>query len=384
VEKALYRLVTMETSAKHALIASIVVGALIVVHGASSTLYAFTAACFAALQVAIFLYYDSFQMQPKSSSSVSVPVSNTKSAEQQIVEELFPETVRERLYQRNQANQDSTRVVTQLTSSPPIMDVYPEATVLFADLAGFTAWSSGRDPARAFQLLESLYGAFDALAAKHKVFKVETVGDAYLAIAGAPVADPRHAQHMADFAIDIMAAAERILSSGTTALQLRIGMHSGPVAAGVLRGAKSRFQIFGDTVNTAARMETLSRPGRIQVSQAVYNCLAPSLADDRAAHSLHRRSDTVFAKGKGPLTTYWLKMIHNNNNNDYKETYNTRRPPSVPSSNTNTRMPSLEELLLADDKLLLQSSWAAAPIMHSRCNRMLPQRSRSTDDCFAV
>lgn len=144
-------------------------------------------------------------------------------------------------------------------SSRPIADLFLNTTIIFADIAGFTAWSSQRDPPQVFTLLESLYRSFDEVAGKLKVFKVETIGDSYMAVTGLPVPDENHAIHMARFAYQCLvrskkltADLEALLGPGTSELGMRIGLHSGAVTAGVLRGEKSRFQLFGDTVNTVS------------------------------------------------------------------------------------------------------------------------------------
>ena len=135
-------------------------------------------------------------------------------------------------------------------------------TILFADLSGFTAWSSSREPTQVFTLLETLYGAFDKIGERRGVFKVETVGDCYVAVAGVPTPRKHHAVVMCRFAGEIRQVTNQLtteleltLGPGTSDLTLRCGLNSGSVTAGVLRGQKSRFQLFGDTVNTAARME---------------------------------------------------------------------------------------------------------------------------------
>jgi class 3 adenylate cyclase len=139
----------------------------------------------------------------------------------------------------------------------PIADLFPETTIMFADIAGFTAWSSTREPSQVFTLLEAIYADFDSIAKRRRVFKVEVVGDCYVAVAGLPDPRPDHAIVMAKFANDclkkmmeVIQQLEVELGPDTAELNLRIGLHSGPVVAGVLRGDKSRFQLFGDTVCT--------------------------------------------------------------------------------------------------------------------------------------
>lgn len=162
-------------------------------------------------------------------------------------------------------------------SSPPIADLFPNTTVLFADIAGFTAWSSQREPPQVFTLLETLYRSFDVIAKKLKVFKVETIGDCYMAVTGLPNPDDAHAVHdMSRFGYqclvgmkELLKELEAVLGPGTSDLALRVGLHSGAVTAGVLRGEKSRFRLFGDTVNTASRMESTDLRGKIQMVRVV-------------------------------------------------------------------------------------------------------------------
>jgi class 3 adenylate cyclase len=143
----------------------------------------------------------------------------------------------------------------KVAATKPIADLFPETTIMFADIVGFTAWSSAREPSQVFALLEAIYAEFDSIAKRRRVFKVEVVGDCYVAVAGLPDPRPDHAIVMAKFAnvclkkmMNVIQQLEVELGPDTAELNLRIGLHSGPVVAGVLRGDKSRFQLFGDTV----------------------------------------------------------------------------------------------------------------------------------------
>jgi class 3 adenylate cyclase len=189
-----------------------------------------------------------------------------------IVSSLFPKQVRDRLMQTENNRKGGTvalasnhRLKTFLTDDDkandvggqPIADLFPHCTVYFADIAGFTAWSSTREPAQVFLLLQAVYQAFDVLAKRRRVFKVETIGDSYLAVTGLPEPQANHAMIMAKFTFDCMEKLKVVirelevtLGPDTADLSMRFGLHSGPVTAGVLRGDRARFQVFGDTVNT--------------------------------------------------------------------------------------------------------------------------------------
>lgn len=175
---------------------------------------------------------------------------------------------------------------------------------MFADIAGFTAWSSEREPSQVFKLLESLYRKFDQVAHKLGVFKVETIGDCYVAVVGLPDPVPDHAVICARFAFEILyhmhdltRQLEGSLGPGTSDLTLRIGLHSGPVTAGVLRGEKSRFQLFGDTMNTASRIESCGYPDRVHCSEHTANLMEAA----GKGHWLTKRQGLVAAKGKGEM-----------------------------------------------------------------------------------
>ena len=139
-------------------------------------------------------------------------------------------------------------------------ETYPEVTICFMDITGFSSWSSQREPGEIFTLLQTLYHDFDMIGKEMKVFKVETIGDCYVAATGLPNAQPDHAVRITRFAskcmmamIELTREMEVTLGPDTGDLRLRVGLHSGEVTAGVLQGSKARFQLFGDAMNMAAR-----------------------------------------------------------------------------------------------------------------------------------
>jgi class 3 adenylate cyclase len=177
-----------------------------------------------------------------------------------------------------------------------IADSVDSVTVLFADIVGFTGLSQQMEPAALVELLNRVFTIFDQLAERHGVEKVKTIGDAYMAVGGLTIARPDHAAAVAALALDMRAALTKIpLASG---LSMRIGIHSGPVVAGVIGKSKYVYDLWGDTVNTASRMESHGKEGAIQISEATREALG-------AAFAVEERG-VVEIKGKGAMRTYWL------------------------------------------------------------------------------
>jgi adenylate cyclase len=178
-----------------------------------------------------------------------------------------------------------------------IAEVYLETTVLFGDIAAFTPWAQRTDPARVVGLLDALFTRFDELAAECGVEKIKTMGDAYMAVSGAPDARPDHAEAALALARGMLAAAGEWRATNEVELELRIGLASGKVVAGVIGQKRILFDLWGETVNTASRMESSGLPGRIQVASATWELL-------RGEHAFERRE--VEVKGLGPMATYLL------------------------------------------------------------------------------
>ena len=179
-----------------------------------------------------------------------------------------------------------------------IAESYPETTILFADLAGFTPWARETDPARVVGFLDDLFTRFDELAAEHGVEKIKTIGDAYMAVAGAPEPRTDHASAAIGLARAMLDALDDARRRLDVPLQLRIGLASGSVVGGVIGQQRILFDLWGDTVNTAARMQSSGIPGRIQVVQATRDLLRDSYEFDER--------EPVVVKGLGPMTTYLL------------------------------------------------------------------------------
>jgi adenylate cyclase len=176
-----------------------------------------------------------------------------------------------------------------------IADIYPETTVLFADLAGFTPWARAADPKRVVAALDGLFSRFDRLLAKAGMEKIKTIGDAYMAVAGAPDPRPEHAATALGVALDMLASAEEWRRSEDVPLELRIGLASGSVAGGVIGEQRFLFDLWGDAVNEAARMESSGVPGQVQLAESTRRLLG----DERA---YERRE--VDVKGIGAMTAY--------------------------------------------------------------------------------
>ena len=185
-----------------------------------------------------------------------------------------------------------------------VSDLYDQAAVLFADVVGFTTHSATMTAPELAALLDQLFTRFDDICKQHHVVKVKTIGDAYLCFKGDGTADEN--------AIAVGSTALELLHAGITwpdgePITLRIGLHSGPVTAGVLGTERLQYDIWGDTVNTASRMESTSEPGKIHVSEALANALNEALnVGSRLAVTLLERG-TIDVKGKGMMKTYWLE-----------------------------------------------------------------------------
>jgi class 3 adenylate cyclase len=179
-----------------------------------------------------------------------------------------------------------------------IADAYEDVTVLFADIVGFTHLSERLAPPDLVALLDRVFARWDQLAARHGVEKIKTIGDAYMAAGGIPTPREDHAEAIAEMALAMQTEAARLAIETGRPLQLRLGIDTGPVVAGVIGRAKFIYDLWGDTVNTASRMESHAQPGTIQVTARTYDRL-------RKRYEL-RPCGTSAIKGKGRMSPYLL------------------------------------------------------------------------------
>jgi len=191
-------------------------------------------------------------------------------------------------------------VAKQLKADPKsIADRYDSVTVLFCDIVGFTRMSASLDPDVIIKILNSIFSEFDNIADRYGLEKIKTVGDSYMVAGGVPVPSDNHAENVARFALD---ARDYIRSHTLTEppIDVRIGFHTGPIVAGVIGRKKFAYDIWGDTVNIASRMESHGIPGEIHVSESVYELLRNKFV------FVYRGRTPV--KGKRDMRTYLLKQ----------------------------------------------------------------------------
>ncbi len=182
-----------------------------------------------------------------------------------------------------------------------IADNYSEATVIFADIVGFTRMSEEMAPEKLLWVLNKFFGEFDQIAQRMGVEKIKTIGDAYMAACGVPTPDPNHKSKAMRFAAALLLAMERLNVKLDSNLSIRIGLHSGPVVAGVIGRQKSIYDLWGDTVNTASRMESSGIPNYIQVSESIYQ-------DLKEEYPFHSRGAQRLKGKKGLVHTYLMSL----------------------------------------------------------------------------
>jgi adenylate cyclase len=179
-----------------------------------------------------------------------------------------------------------------------IADHFESTTVLFADIVGFTAMSEKVSPTELVGRLNRIFSAFDDLAERYNLEKIKTIGDAYMVAGGFPDARDGHANDVAGMALEMLSALEACNCKGELPMSIRIGIHTGPAVAGVIGIKKFFYDVWGDTVNTASRMESSGAPGRVHISEETARLVEGQFVVEERG--------MVEMKGKGCLRTYWL------------------------------------------------------------------------------
>ena len=210
--------------------------------------------------------------------------------------------------QRDAAERRSERLLLNVLPEPiarrlkrgeePIADHYDEVSVLFADLAGFTVRSAQETPAETVAVLNEVFSVFDELVRRYGLEKIRTIGDSYMVAAGAPIARQDHLNAICAMALDLRREVVRLNAKRGWDLSFRMGINCGPAVAGIVGREKFHYDLWGDTVNVASRMESHGIPDQIQVTEAVYERLKSEFAFDRRG--------VIDVKGKGPAVTYLL------------------------------------------------------------------------------
>ena len=183
-------------------------------------------------------------------------------------------------------------------NTQPIADQIGAASILFADVVDFTPWSERLAPTEVVGYLDHLFSHFDALAERYGLEKIKTIGDCYMVAAGVPTPRSDHASALALMALDMLEAMRSNADVRHVGLELRVGINSGPVVAGVIGRKRFLYDLWGDAVNTASRMESHGTPGRIQIARATYELLADEFECEPRG--------TIAVKGKGEIEVWYL------------------------------------------------------------------------------
>ncbi len=217
----------------------------------------------------------------------------------QVIEEQHRETERLRAESEQLLlNVLPLSIAERLKRFDPIADHFNDASILFADLVGFTEFSACKTPSEIVIVLNRIFSEFDKLTERYGLEKIKTIGDAYMVVSGLPSPRPDHLETIAEMALEMQRTMETLGKKNGANLQLRIGINAGPVVAGIIGIKKFSYDLWGDTVNVASRMEALGLPGKIQVSEAVYLALKDRFTFENRG--------LIPVKGKGEMMAYLL------------------------------------------------------------------------------
>lgn len=228
------------------------------------------------------LYYEGMVQDISERRQTEAELYRQRQETERLLLSILPQSIAERLKRREM-----------------IADSFPSVSVLFADIVDFTRLSARIPPAKLLELLKAIFSEFDRLAELYNLEKIKTIGDEYMVAGGLPLPHAKHIQAIADMALTMQESIKQFRSDEGDPFRLRIGINTGPVIAGVIGTKKFAYDLWGETVNLASRMQSQGLPGLIQVTPAVYEKLVGD-------YVLEERG-IISVKGVGDVTTYWLK-----------------------------------------------------------------------------
>jgi adenylate cyclase len=214
--------------------------------------------------------------------SLMADLEREKARSEDLLRNVLPERIIERLNEGEQV----------------IADRFDDVAVVFGDLVGFTAVSASLDPSVVVGTLNELYGRFDGLCADLGVEKIKTIGDAYMAVSGVPEADDGHLEAAVLLALGMQRSLREVNAATGNRWRMRVGVHAGPAVAGIIGTRKYAYDVWGDTVNTASRLQTTAEPDTVQITRDLADRLGPRFAS--------RVRGVVELRGKGPVETCYL------------------------------------------------------------------------------
>jgi adenylate cyclase len=248
--------------------------------GATAAQLTFSRICNQAILCGILIGFAAYAFRRTNEAEAALEVARNKS--EALLLNVLPASIAQRLKEHEGS----------------IADRFEEATVLFADIVGFTVLSARTPPVELVQMLDQLFSRFDALSDTYGLEKIKTIGDAYMVAAGIPLPRKDHVEAVAGLALDMGRALAEMPGEAFKTLNIRIGIHTGPVVAGVIGQRKFAYDLWGDAVNTASRMESHGAAGKVHVTREVYERLKDRFVFESRG--------TIEVKGKGELETFFL------------------------------------------------------------------------------
>ena len=237
------------------------------------------------------LYYEGMVVDITARKQIEDCLRMEQSKSERLLLNILPKEIAEQLKQ-------SSDLLAQSNKEVLIAEQFEQVTILFADIVDFTPLSAQTPAKELVNLLNQIFSLFDGLAQRHRIEKIKTIGDAYMVAGGLPMPRRDHADAIADMALEMQSAIGNLRTDNDRSFQIRIGMNTGPVVAGVIGQQKFIYDLWGDSVNVASRMESSGLPGKIQVTDTTYHLL-------KDKYEFEERGQ-IQVKGKGETTTYWL------------------------------------------------------------------------------